>query len=109
LEASINKEGAMFRKVVEDLCEVHAGMAQQVGTVSAQVNQMVDAGSIPVGARLCVGLGVVGAALADLPPAAREEICYRLIGAMLGAESAQGEARADVGAIATERDKPMAA
>lgn len=106
----------MFKQFVEEICDAEAGADQQVTAASAKVNQAIDAASISVGVRLCVGLGVVAAALADLPDDARREISYRLIASMLGAEPVEGEAGSDcdisgdltvTGGI--QNGKPMAA
>lgn len=88
----------MFSLIVEEIAD-GTGLGGRIGEVTAQVNSVVDAGAEPVAVRLCVGLGVVSSALADMPVAARTEMSYRIIAALLGADPVAGEA--DAGAVAT--------
>ena len=98
----------MFKRVVEEIA-AGTGVGGRIADVSAQVNSVVDAGSLPVAVRLCVGLGVVASALADMPAEARDEVSYRLIAALLGAEPVAGEASVEIDVITTAQGGPLAA
>ncbi len=99
----------MFEQLVDEIGSTSADVQRQIAEAMARVNCAVDAGTVPVGVRLCVGLGVLERAFADMPPDAREEVRYRLVGVFLGADPVAGEAGGKLGFITAARDGPLAA
>ncbi len=96
----------MFGLIVDEVAD-GTGLGGRIGEVTARVNSVVDAGAEPVAVRLCVGLGVVASALADMPVVARTEMSYRMIAALLGADPVAGEAGVDI--APTAQGGPLAA
>lgn len=99
----------MFEQLVGEIGSTGADVERQIAEAMGRVNQAVDAGTVPVGVRLCVGLGVLESALSDMPAKAREEMSYRLIAALLGAEPMASEAGVDIQAMAAAQGDSLAA